>query len=293
METRRTEKISTILWASDFSRESLQGLRYLKLFADTFHAVPLAIHVLPRISDWIFEAAFVNRGDLFQEMEKIKNEARLRLSHYGEKTGLDIDATVAEGIASQEILAHAEQKGADLIIISKRGTSKIKKLLIGSTASRIIRRSTLPVLVVCRRPRATPLKQILAPVDFHSLSLIELKYALFLARAFSAELSVTHISEIFNYPLPVIQRQQLVEKANERIQALASEAGYPVSRIIHETGEPAGEIIKLAQRGGADLIVMATHQRKGIERLFLGSITEKVLLYADTPMLILPPALHD
>jgi len=38
---------------------------------------------------------------------------------------------------------------------------------------------------------------------------------------------------------------------------------------------------------------MATHQRKGIERLFLGSITEKVLLYADTPMLILPPALHD
>jgi nucleotide-binding universal stress UspA family protein len=129
----------------------------------------------------------------------------------------------------------------------------------------------------------------MAPVDFNEMSLLELHYSIFMARALGAKLYVVHISEFFNYRLPALKRHQLIEKINQKIQKIADDYGYEIEKIIYDEGEPAQKIIEISKKKKIDLVVMTTRQRSGFEKFFLGSITEKVLMYSNTPTLILPP----
>jgi nucleotide-binding universal stress UspA family protein len=120
-----------------------------------------------------------------------------------------------------------------------------------------------------------------------------LKYSISLAKRLRAKLYVIHVSEFFNYKVPVLKRDKLINKINEKIARIADESKFKIEKIIYEIGEPAQKIIEVAKKNKVDLIPMAIHQRKGIEKFFLGSISEKVLMYSDIPVLILPPSNYE
>jgi len=161
--------------------------------------------------------------------------------------------------------------------------------LIGSTTSRLIRNSSSPVLVVTSQKRKVEIKKVLCPIDFGELSLSELNYSLSFAEQFGADLYTAHISEFFNYRVPVLKRDKLIESINEKIGKIASEADYNIKDTIYDMGEPAHKILEIAKKGKFDMIIMAANQKVGAERLLLGSITEKVLAHSKVPVLIIPP----
>ena len=119
--------------------------------------------------------------------------------------------------------------------------------------------------------------------------MMELEYAIYLSRHLRAQLFVVHIAEFFNYKVPLFKMEMLIGKINKKIAEIAEKYRYKIENIIHDTGEPAKKIIEIAKAENVDIITMATHQRKGIGKFFLGSISEKVLLYSNIPVLILPP----
>jgi len=84
-------------------------------------------------------------------------------------------------------------------------------------------------------------------------------------------------------PPPAAMRA-LGDKANAK--KLAAAAGVPCKCSCVEGAFPYLEIIKAARRGRCDLIVMASHSRRGISRLLLGSQTSKVLALASVPVLV-------
>ncbi|MFB6093978.1 MAG: universal stress protein [Halanaeroarchaeum sp.] len=75
------------------------------------------------------------------------------------------------------------------------------------------------------------------------------------------------------------------ERALEEVEARAEDAGVPVSTAVTR-GVPHEAILERAETVGADLIVMATHGRTGIDRFLLGSVTEKVIRSTDRPVLV-------
>lgn len=78
----------------------------------------------------------------------------------------------------------------------------------------------------------------------------------------------------------------LAEKHLDRIRAAAEEANVPCETLVTKSFMPSKEIIKMAKEAHCDAIVMASHGRKGLSKLILGSETQSVLAHADIPVLV-------
>lgn len=140
------------------------------------------------------------------------------------------------------------------------------------------------------------LRRILHPSDFSSASRAAFTKALEMAQANRAELILAHvISPVVptmngEYISPrIIEDVMRATRADaERgLAALAKRAKRPGVRVSMRLAEgtPAGGIVKLARATRADLIVVGTHGRTGLAKLFLGSVAERVVGTAPCPVL--------
>jgi nucleotide-binding universal stress UspA family protein len=138
---------------------------------------------------------------------------------------------------------------------------------------------------------------IVCPVDFSDHSKMALNRASAWARHFRARLIVVTVVEplLVNaaaaaYDTDLVRDEVLPElRAFVESTSLAGGTDIPPHESLVLVGEPSSEIVALAQREHAPLIVIATHGLSGYRRLLLGSTTEKVLRQATVPVLIAPP----
>ena len=136
-------------------------------------------------------------------------------------------------------------------------------------------------------------ERILCPTDFSEGSLRALSAATDIATKLGAELSVIHVLSAFptdpNYDIEVHQRQDLLyadmEKRLYEMTRESKEKGRQ-GRVFVEHGEAAGEIVRVAEEQGIDLIVIATFGKTGWRRLAFGSVAEKVVRVAPCPVLV-------
>jgi nucleotide-binding universal stress UspA family protein len=144
------------------------------------------------------------------------------------------------------------------------------------------------------------LKRVLCPIDLSELSARALAYANMIVIWYGGHLTVLHVAPTFD-PLEV-QGPALFdpvrfvtppsrEEALELVRQALTTAGIPTQNVTvaAEAGDTETTIVDQALTMGADLIVMATHGRRGFDRLLLGSVTEKVLRKAPCPVLTVPP----
>lgn len=281
--------LKRVLWATDFSRESNACLPWVRWIQQQIQPDIHALYVLPRFSDWVYDAAFFSLEDLRLEIESTREKSISRLTRITRRRGIDCVVAVREGVASEEISGYAREHDIEMIFAGRRGLSEIEQILVGSTTSRLVQHSPIPVFVVPKEKRGVSIRRVLAPVDLNELSMLELRFAISLCRQFGAELTVLHVAEFFNYKVPALKHHRLVERINQRIANIAADLGCNVENIIHETGEPAHKIIEVSARQGIDVIVMATRQRRGLDKILMGSVTQKVLLATSIPLVVLPP----
>lgn len=208
--------------------------------------------------------------------------------------------------ASEAILAYAGEIGADLIVMGTHGRRGLAHLLLGSVANEVVRRASCPVLTVPARPQGSHLgaiERILMPLDFSASSDTALEAARDLAVAWTARLDLLHVIEEAVMPAfyasGVTSLLQLDPEIRTRCQAemerrLARLGGGPLTVATHvREGKAAREIVAFAEEEGSDLIVLATTPRRGLERLLLGSVAEKVVRLAPCPVLVVRSALGD
>lgn len=145
-----------------------------------------------------------------------------------------------------------------------------------------------------------PYQHLLVPSDGTQLSNQALEQGIFLAKALGAKLTLLHVQPPL--PIPLIGMGDMLDPAT--VESLSATAARETERIVNEAkvaGEAAGlqirtevvkqdlpyrAIVEAARRHGCDLIVMASHGRKGLSGLLLGSETQRVLLHAPIPVLV-------
>ena len=143
-------------------------------------------------------------------------------------------------------------------------------------------------------------KRICCPIDFSDASRAAMEVAADLARRFGAELVLLHAYPIPGYTFPdgsVVaspkMMQDLADQAKKHLEEWRAEAEKLVGapRVAADTavGEPAAEILAAAKRRGAELVVMGTHGRTGLEHALMGSIAERVVRRAHCPVLTVRP----
>jgi nucleotide-binding universal stress UspA family protein len=143
-----------------------------------------------------------------------------------------------------------------------------------------------------------PFQKIVAPTDFSEPSQRALDVAVELARHFSCELVLVHVvgsvpviptpaSTTFNVPM---YQQEIVNDAKATLDRLVEEKVPKPIRVrpMIIQGEAADEIVHAAENEKADIIVIATHGRTGLDRLMFGSVAEKVVRLSPCPVLTIP-----
>ena len=197
------------------------------------------------------------------------------------------------------IIERATEHDVDLVVMGTHGRRGMDRLLSGSVSEEVVRRAPCPVFTVLDRDgeegSGPQIRRVLAPVDLSDQSDLVLNHAVALSESYDAPLDLLHVVEEAAYPnvygldpltpsLPNVQ-----DRAREALETLASEVDLRTDPVnVHVlAGNAARDIVEFASENEADLIVMATHGRTGLERFLIGSVAEKVVRRSPCPVFTL------
>lgn len=281
-----------IIWTTDFSENAKASLPYAEEIASRFDTDLVLVHVLLDIP--FFYASFLGDSSAYlAAMERAREEASSELENLAKNLrnrGVATKVMLLEGSPYTEIIGFAEKQGADLIVMSTRGLSGLERVLVGSTAEKVVRNASCPVLTVHEQPE-TPLKirNILLLTDLSNLSKKAFAPAAELAGALSAKLTLLHIMET-NVPLGKEDEKTLADALVGVMEGLltdtvAEEFRERIAKVVLKAGDTAGGVARFCEDNPVDLIVMTTHGRSGLRKTLLGSVAEKILRSVEIPVL--------
>jgi nucleotide-binding universal stress UspA family protein len=242
--------------------------------------------------DWSLEAF---TGGAFRRCPQARMIERQMCAHVElVRTGIAVECIALPGKAGEVLSGYAAAVRADVLVLAPTRRAGAAGAVMGTTASRVLRTSSVPVLVL-REPLAEHAPhRVLLPTDLSEHSARALPLAAELAAALAHPqtpmlfpLFVT-TPDVDTGPFALVSAE--VEQAEAELDAfLASIPAVTVQGTVR-VGSPAHMIVDVAREWDADLVVLGTHGRRGLPRFFLGSVAETVLRKAPCSALVIPPA---
>jgi nucleotide-binding universal stress UspA family protein len=140
-------------------------------------------------------------------------------------------------------------------------------------------------------------RSILIPTDGSAITAKAITSGIALAKALDAKLSTITVKEPFPYsaisemqPIPPQEfydaQERIAVSRVKEVVAAADKAGLDCQAFTVEAQHPWEAIVEHAKTQGCDLIVMASHGRRGVTAVLLGSETTRVLVHCDVPVLV-------
>lgn len=234
-------------------------------------------------------------------LEAALSSHRTLLGDQLERLGIDageLGGWHVEMSAPHQVLLNAARRvSADLLVVGATRSRRLGRLL-GSTADRVTRQASCPVLVV-RGELTVPPHRVLAPVDLSGLSADALVCGLALLERVSGddaariEVGALHVLEPDKEPRPESVTEADAQASRRRkLEGFLAEHGAEVAPEIAPvlaTGDAREEILRHLRERPVDLVLLSTHGRGGFERLILGSVAAEVVREAPVSVLLVPP----
>jgi nucleotide-binding universal stress UspA family protein len=275
-----------ILLATDFSDQARKAAAEAVRLARRDHAQLHVVYVEVVALQGAGTFADPPIPDYIHSMNQLVPGADLDLNYKDTVLKVVRDRSEAAGI-----LRYAAEQAVDLVVVGTHGRGTVSEMILGSVAQAVVREAATSVLVVGAHAAATPATGagcILAPVDFSLRSAAVLAEAGRLARQRDARLIALHVVDFGRVKSPeelgVGERER---RARAELQEFASAAALPTDAETLVTAGPAAEeIVRIAAKFGAGLIVMAPSSHTTLERLMLGSVCRPVIRTAPCPVLV-------
>jgi nucleotide-binding universal stress UspA family protein len=243
----------------------------------------------------IESAALQTRCELDREAQRLRD------------SGTDVKGKVLAGSAFDQLVTTATNAKARLIVIGALGHGLARRLLVGSVAERTAESSPIPTLVV--RPggrlaswiRGENAIKILVGYDFSAASDAALDWVNQLAEIGKFQATVLYSNWPpdearrlgHEGPLPLVTNPADVQKKLERDLKKRLTKLLPKQEVTVLVepgwGTPEGYLFEMASRQNIDLVVVGTHQRHGLGRVLLGSVSRAVLHHAKVSVAVIPP----
>jgi len=201
--------------------------------------------------------------------------ARERIRHADCQSRVLQDADPARAITEA-----AEQLRADVIVMGRHGRRGLARWKLGHATEKVVGRAPCPVLVVPKASRMWQHKVLLA-TDGSRYGDAAAVIAGNIARMCKLPLAV--ISAIL--PSHSRERRQEAQTALDRVLLAMTRLGVSVDSLLAE-GRPEQAIVANAEKTNADLIIMGSHGRTGLDRILMGSVSERVLNQSSCPVLV-------
>jgi nucleotide-binding universal stress UspA family protein len=246
-------------------------------------------HALPARLDR--SAAAVIEGAVETELEAAASKLARWLAARG-RTDVTITTRVTRGSPSERLDRLAGRVGADLIVVGRRGQSRIRELLLGTTARRLIRHGRHPVLVVAGAP-TTPYRRALVGIDFSAAAWRAARTAQRLLLRAAALTAVHAYDDPLREPPGLrprergLARLELRDRARRIRRALEPLVGNGTRwSLVVKEGDPRRVLLEAGRRKKADLIAVGSAGRSGVDRVLVGSVAETVIEHARCDVLV-------
>ena len=293
--TKKETKFRNILFLTDFSGPSQAALSFAIMVGREYGAKVHALHILlPTPYPYAYSAPHFTAAALEAEEENAQAEMQKVES---QMAGLEHETNVSRGINVWPGVEQAIRDCAiDLIVVGTHGRTGADKLLLGSVAEEIFRRSPVPVLTIGPRVRSDAHKggrfrRMLFATDLTPGSLAGAPYALSLAQKNQAQLLLLLV-------MPKPEHPSAAD--NERLEVCAAEARQRLYQIVPhdaklefsseavvEYGEPAERILEISKQREVDLVVLGVRKAKhiGAATHLEGAIAHRVVAHAPCAVL--------
>ncbi|HLW64947.1 MAG TPA: universal stress protein [Gemmataceae bacterium] len=292
------------------------------------HALPWAVtiarkakaalrlcHVHPQATEVVLEASpFYDEELKF----KLKTRQRAYMDDLAQRLqpllGKAPEVILDEGDVAEKLRQKAQKTGADLVVMSSLGRGPMGRLFLGSVTDELLRTMTLPMLIVHPHSEKVDVtaemkaRHILLPLDGSPFADQILEPAAKMAQVMGSELTLLRAVP----PLPVLEppiagayppnldamlqrleetQQQLMQSARQELDRTAAQLQARVKAVQIRVIEnmPADEILQSAKPPAIDMVALATHGRRGLARVFLGSVSDKVIRGSHVPILVVRP----
>ncbi len=254
------------------------------------HNAPETVHGQPHLSD--VEQA---KDYLRDVADRYQDRAVLTELHVHENQEHNVARSIAE---------HAAELSVDLVAIATHGSGGLRGFLFGSIAQQTLRRTSVPVLLV--RPDSVGedqghYRRILVPLDGTPQARFALPVALMLASAGDAALHLVRVVPTVGtvsstsgastfYPATTAALLDIEgQAAGEALSDIRAE--IPDSLLVTQSvrrGDVVDELLAAVREQDADLIVMSTHGRAGVEGLWTGSVASRLIGRLARPVILVP-----
>ncbi|HEY7310925.1 MAG TPA: universal stress protein [Gemmataceae bacterium] len=227
----------------------------------------------------------------------------LRVVDRLKKAGLEkVSTHVLEGTIAQTLQEHALDEGCDLVVMTTHGRGPVSRFWLGSVADQLVHRLPIPLLLIHTReveapPAAEPeVRNVLVALDGTPTAEQLLEPVGGLAKVLGASLTLLRVvpsvvpQGVRKEKVPgALLADTLRAEAHVYLQRVANslrDRGFAVQTRILAHAHPATAILNETASGEYDLLALETHGRRGLPRLFLGSVADKVVRGATVPVLV-------
>ena len=287
-----------VLVATDGSKYGQWGLNWVAKLPFVKPPRVTALHVLDRAA---FRLPFRSR----LEIQRVEAHAARTLRKAKQQlASLKLKGTVRkeQGAVAPVILKRAPKRDG-LLVVGSQGLGALDRFMLGSVSTKLVQHATCPVLVV--RGEAAPLRRIILAIDGSSASAHALKFVLTRLQPDRStgkggrvpiHVSVIHVmvplslaTITIKSTIPWIKSPELKEAnlkfIDQSVRKLIK-AGF-TAKPLYQLGKPAEEIMKVAAKQHADLIVMGAQGLGAIDRFLIGSVSTRVMQQANCAVLII------
>lgn len=283
--------IQRILCPTDFSILSIEAIRYASLFVRKHKAVVVLMYV-DEYEQSAPGSILVTDEERMLHRAKIEAFARHQFDTVITQLRLppaSVETIVRFGTAYREIVLEAERSEYSAVILSVQGMGYTTPHLMGRSAERIVRLCRTPVLTIRNNNPSTvhDIKSILVPTDFSEYSNYSIPYALSLARAFHAAVTLLHVTDLS------VPEKEFAKITFPDLNLYHDHADtIKIKQLVSRDVEADNAIVNVAESNEYDLIVMGTHGARGMRRMQIGNTTEEVVRRVSVPVLSITHPIH-
>lgn len=265
----------------DFSEYSENALKTAVHIAKRENAEILAVHMLE------LSNAIITRSESFSQQEALffLKIAENKFKDFLSKdylSGVKVTPVVKQFKIFSELNDIAREEDADLIVMGSHGASGLKEVFVGSNTEKVVRTSGVPVLVVKEIPITEDFKKAVFACNFSNDDIEPYLRAKAVTNGLGCDLHLLHVNTPYGKFLSTRERE---EKVSDFLQK-AEGSLYSINDVAYVSDYTVEEgILEYANKSDVDLIIMATHGRRGLSHFLEGSVSEDVANHSKLPVM--------
>ncbi|MEP6259976.1 MAG: universal stress protein [Gillisia sp.] len=271
-----------ILVPTDFSEHAVNALKVAAQFAKRYKGEIYLLHML-ELPLQLVGGGGSPLGGSSQNLPEALYFMKLAKKRFTEilkepfLEGVKVHETVEFHQAFEGIMEVSEKYHCDLIVMGSHGASGFKEMFIGSNTEKVVRNSTIPVLVIKNDHPHFDVKDFVFATDCDIDNKHTLTQALKFAKKIEAKMHLVYVNTANNF--------RTSEESNQCLNDfIRGEEIKDYTFTVWNDVTVENGILNFAQNIGAGLIGISTHGRKGLAHFFNGSISEDLVNHAQRPV---------